>query len=136
MAKSEVITLRISEEIKGKLKKVFGEGVTTSEMIRNTIDSYLADISKAEKGIVRIDLPVNLLEGEDLRNLYNDICELEKKTTESTINLGHEYELDHLKAVQNAKNLLIAHMSIERGREENKKSIKELEIKINEQKEI
>lgn len=126
MAKSEVVTLRISEEIKEQLKKVFGEGVTTSDMIRNTIRAYLDNISKAEKGIMSIDLPINLLKGEELKNLYNDVCELEKKTTENIINLGYEYDLDYLKAIQSAKNLLVAHMSIEHATNGNKKELEKL----------
>lgn len=118
MAKSEVVTLRISEEIKEQLKKVFGEGVTTSDMIRNTISTYLDTIAKAEKGIMPIELPVNLLKGDDLKNIYNDICELELKVTENIIKLGYEYDLDYLKAIQKAKNLLISHMSIEYGSNE------------------
>lgn len=118
MAKSEVVTLRISEETKKQLKKVFGEDVTTSDMIRNTISTYLDGISKAEKGIVPIELPINLLKGDDLKNIYNDICELELKVTENIIKLGYEYDLDYLKAIQKAKNLLISHMSIEYGRNE------------------
>lgn len=129
MAKSEVVTLRISEETKEQLKKVFGENVTTSDMIRNTISTYLDGIAKAEKGIVPIELPVNLLKGDDLKKIYNDICELELKVTENIIKLGYEYDLDYLKVIQNAKNLLISHMSIEYGSKENKKSLEELKSK-------
>lgn len=117
MAKSEVVTLRISEETKEQLKKVFGEDVTTSDMIRNTISTYLYGITKAEKGIIPIELPVNLLKGDDLKKIYNDICELELKVTENIIKLGYEYDLDYLKVIQNSKNLLISHMSIEYGSE-------------------
>lgn len=117
MAKSEVVTLRISEETKEQLKKVFGENVTTSDMIRSTISTYLYTIEKAEKGIGIIELPFNLLKGDDLKKIYNDICELELKVTENIIKLGYEYDLDYLKVIQNAKNLLISHMSIEHGHE-------------------
>lgn len=129
MAKSEVVTLRISEETKEQLKKVFGENVTTSDMIRNTISTYLDGIAKSEKGILAIELPVNLLKGDDLKKIYNDICELELKVTENIIKLGYEYDLDYLKVIQNAKNLLISHMSIEYGSKENKKSLEELKSK-------
>lgn len=129
MAKSEVVTLRISEETKEQLKRVFGEDVTTSDMIRNTISTYLKSISNAEKGIISIDLPINLLKGEDLKNLYSDICELENKVTDNIIKLGYDYDLDYLKAIQNTKNLLISHMSIEYGSKENKKSIEKLKSK-------
>lgn len=129
MAKSEVVTLRISEETKEQLKKVFGENVTTSDMIRNTISTYLDGIAKSEKGILPIELPVNLLKGDDLKKIYNDICELELKVTENIIKLGYEYDLDYLKVIQNAKNLLISHMSIEYGSKENKKSLEELKSK-------
>lgn len=134
MAKSEVVTLRITEETKEQLKKVFGEDVTTSDMIRNTISTYLDGIAKTEKGIVPIELPVNLLKGDDLKKIYNDICELELKVTENIIKLGYEYDLDYLKVIQNAKNLLISHMSIEYGSKENKKSLEELKSKIQKSK--
>lgn len=130
MAKSEVVTLRISEEIKEQLKKVFGDNVTTSDMIRNTITTYLDRIAKAEKGIVSIELPVNLLKGNDLGNIYNDICELERKVTENIIKLGYEYDLDYLEVIQNAKKVLVSHMSIEYGRKEIDKSIDRLKEKI------
>lgn len=130
MVKSEVVTLRISEDVKEQLSKIFGEGVTTSDMIRSTISSYIDDISKAEKGIVKIGLPVNLLKGDDLKNIYNDICQLENKVTEKIIDLGYEYDLDYLKTIQNTKNLLISYMSIEKASSENKKSIEHLKSKI------
>lgn len=130
MGKSEVVTLRISEEVKEKLKKVFGEGVTTSDMIRNTISTYLENISKFEKGIVSMDIPINLLKGDDLRNLYNDICQLENKVTENIIKLGYDYDLDYLEVIQNAKKILVSHMSIEYGRKEIDKSIDRLKEKI------
>lgn len=129
MAKSEVVTLRISEETKEQLKKVFDENVTTSDMIRNTISIYLDGVAKAEKGILPIELPVRLLKGDDLKKIYNDICELELKMTENIIKLGYEYDLDYLKVIQNAKNLLISYMSIEYGSKENKKSLEELKSK-------
>lgn len=128
MAKSEVVTLRISETTKEQLKKVFGEDVTTSDMIRSTISAYLDNIKKAEKGILPIELPVNLLKGDDLKKIYKDICELELKVTENIIKLGYEYDLDYLKAIQNSKNVLISHMSIEYGSKENKKSLEELNL--------
>ncbi len=130
MAKSEVVTLRISEETKKQLKKVFGEDVTTSDMIRNTITTYLDGITKVEKGIVPIELPVNLLKGNDLENIYNDICELEMKVTEKIIKLGYEYDLGYLEVIQNAKKILISQMSIEYGRKEMDKSIDRLKEKI------
>lgn len=130
MAKSEVVTLRITEEVKEQLKKVFGKNVTTSDMIRNTITTYLDRIAKAEKGIVSIELPVNLLKGNDLGNIYNDICELERKVTENIIKLGYEYDLDYLEVIQNAKKILVSHMSIEYGRKEIDKSIDRLKEKI------
>ena len=130
MAKSEVVTLRITEEVKEQLKKVFGKNVTTSDMIRNTITTYLDRIAKAEKGIVSIELPVNLLKGNDLGNIYNDICELERKVTENIIKLGYEYDLDYLEVIQNAKKILVSHMSIEYGRNEIDKSIDRLKEKI------
>lgn len=130
MAKSEVVTLRISEETKKQLKKVFGEDVTTSDMIRNTITTYLDGITKFEKGIVPIELPVNLLKGNDLENIYNDICELEMKVTEKIIKLGYEYDLGYLEVIQNAKKILISQMSIEYGRKEMDKSIDRLKEKI------
>lgn len=130
MAKSEVVTLRITEEVKEQLKKVFGKNVTTSDMIRNTITTYLDRIAKAEKGIVSIELPVNLLKGNDLENIYNDICELERKVTENIIKLGYEYDLDYLEVIQNAKKILVSHMSVEYGRKEIDKSIDRLKEKI------
>lgn len=126
MAKSEVVTLRISEEAKEQLKKVFGEGITTSDMIRSTISTYLKSVTNAEKGIVSIELPINLMESEDLKKLYNDICDIENKVTDNIIKLGFNYDLDYLKVIQNAKNLLVSHMSINNGSEENKKSIEKL----------
>lgn len=130
MAKSEVVTLRISEETKKQLKKVFGEDVTTSDMIRNTITTYLDGITKVEKGIVPIELPVNLLKGDDLKKIYNDICELEMKVTENIIKLGYEYDLGYLEVIQNAKKILVSHMSIEYGRRENDKSLEGLKTKV------
>lgn len=129
MAKSEVVTLRISEETKEQLKRVFGEGITTSDMIRNTIYTYLKSITNAEKGIVSIELPINLLESEDLKKLYKDICEMENKVTDNIIKLGYNYDLDYLKVIQNTKNLLVSHMSIKNGSEKNKKSIEKLKVK-------
>lgn len=126
MAKSEVVTLRISEEVKEQLKKVFGEGITTSDMIRSTISTYLKSVTNAEKGIVSIELPINLMESEDLKKLYNDICDIENKVTDNIIKLGFNYDLDYLKVIQNAKNLLVSHMSINNGSEENKKSNEKL----------
>lgn len=130
MAKSEVVTLRISEEAKEQLKKVFGEGITTSDMIRSTISTYLKSVTNAEKGIVSIELPINLMESEDLKKLYNDICDIENKVTDNIIKLGFNYDLDYLKVIQNAKNLLVSHMSINNGSEENKKSIEKLNEKL------
>jgi hypothetical protein len=127
---NDVVTLRISDEAKEKLRKVYGENATTSDMIRGAIDSFLEGIDKAQKGIVSIELPVNCLKGEDLKNLYNDVCELEQKTTNSVISSGHDYDLDYLKALQGAKNLLVAHMSIEHGSQENKKELQELKDQI------
>lgn len=129
MAKSEVVTLRITEEVKEQLKKVFGKNVTTSDMIRNTITTYLDGITKVEKGIIPIELPVNLLKGNDLENIYNDICELEMKVTEKIIKLGYEYDLGYLEVIQNAKKILISQMSIEYGRKEMDKSIDRLKEK-------
>lgn len=134
MAKSEVVTLRISEETKEQLKKVFGEDVTTSDMIRSTISTYLYTIEKAEKGIGTIELPFNILKGDDLKKIYNDICELELKVTENIIKLGYEYDLEYLKVIQKSKNSLIEHMSIEYGSKENKKSLEELNSKLQELK--
>lgn len=130
MAKSEVVTLRISEEAKEQLKKVFGEGITTSDMIRSTISTYLKSVTNAEKGIVSIELPINLMESENLKKLYNDICDIENKVTDNIIKLGFNYDLDYLKVIQNAKNLLVSHMSINNGSEENKKSIEKLNEKL------
>lgn len=135
MAKSEVVTLRISEEVKEQLKKVFGEGITTSDMIRSTISTYLKSVTNAEKGIVSIELPINLMESEDLKKLYNDICDIENKVTDNIIKLGFNYDLDYLKVIQNAKNLLVSHMSINNGSEENKKSIEKLNEKLKAAKE-
>lgn len=135
MAKSEVVTLRISEEAKEQLKKVFGEGITTSDMIRSTISTYLKSVTNAEKGIVSIELPINLMESEDLKKLYNDICDIENKVTDNIIKLGFNYDLDYLKVIQNAKNLLVSHMSINNGSEENKKSIEKLNEKLKAAKE-
>lgn len=135
MAKSEVVTLRISEEAKEQLKKVFGEGITTSDMIRSTISTYLKSVTNAENGIVSIELPINLMESEDLKKLYNDICDIENKVTDNIIKLGFNYDLDYLKVIQNAKNLLVSHMSINNGSEENKKSIEKLNEKLKAAKE-
>lgn len=135
MAKSEVVTLRISEEAKEQLKKVFGEGITTSDMIRSTISTYLKSVTNAEKGIVSIELPINLMESEDLKKIYNDICDIENKVTDNIIKLGFNYDLDYLKVIQNAKNLLVSHMSINNGSEENKKSIEKLNEKLKAAKE-
>lgn len=130
MAKSEVVTLRISEETKEQLEKVFGEDITTSDMIRNTIFTYLKSFTDAEKGIVPIELPIRLLDSDDLKKLYKDICDIENKVTDNIIKLGYNYDLDYLKVIQNAKNLLVSYMSINNGREENKKSIEKLNEKL------
>lgn len=115
---NEVVSLRISEEVKTKLQKVFSEEKTTSEIIRATIESYLGEIERADKGIINFEVPVNCLNGEDLRAFYKDICELEVKVTQSVIESGYDYNLDYVKAIQRTKNTLIAHMSIENGSKE------------------
>lgn len=126
---NEVITLRISDEVKQKLRKVYGENATISEMVRGSINSFLEGIDKTQKGIVSIELPVNCLKGEDLKNLYNDICELEQKTTNNVIKSGYDYDLDYLKAIQRSKNLLVSHMSINHASENNKKQLEEIKDK-------
>lgn len=134
MAKNDVVTLRITDEVKEKLRKVYGDNVTTSDMIRGSIESFLEQIDKAQKGIMSIEIPINCLKGEDLKNIYNDVCEIERKTTDSVISLGYEYDLDYLKAIQGSKNLLVSHMSIEHGSQENKKELEELKDQIKKNK--
>lgn len=130
MAKSEVVTLRISTEVRKELEKVFGADTTTSDMIRQSIDSYLEKIKRAEKGIVSMDLPVNLLKGDDLKELFECVSKLEQRTTQEVIKKGFDYDLEYLKAIQDSKNLLVSHMSIDNAACKNKKDIEKLKKTI------
>ena len=132
---NEVVSLRISDKTKEMLQKVFGQNMTTSEMIRATIDTYLSKIKKTEMGIIDFEIPINCLNEDELKKFYADVCEMEKKIVNSVIDSGYEYNLDYIKAIQNTKNALIAHLSIENGAKYNSENREKLNSLIREKRE-
>lgn len=128
--KTELVTFRISEEDKEKIKKIF-PGKNNSEIIRNSLEYFTEDCRRSNKGIVPLYIPIDLLNGEDLKLFYKYMCNLENKITEKVIELGYDYDFEYLKVIQDAKKILLTRICIEKGNDENLADIENLKNNIN-----
>lgn len=113
MAKTEVVTLRVSDDVKHQLKKVFGEDATISDMVRGCINNYLDMIAEVEADIATVKIPMEYVLKEEVQELYSFIRNLEDKISNRIIEHGNLEELEGLKGLdglrilQNTKNTLI-----------------------------
>lgn len=113
MAKTEVVTLRVSEDVKKELKKAFGENATISDMVRGCIDNYLNKIAEIESGIAIVKVPMEHVSIEEADELYTIFRDLEDKVSSRIIKHSKPEDLEGLRGLeglrllQETKNSLI-----------------------------
>lgn len=113
MAKTEVVTLRVSEDVKKELKKAFGENATISDMVRGCIDNYLNKIEEIESGIAIVKVPMEHVSIEEADELYTIFRDLEDKVSSRIIKHSKPEDLEGLRGLeglrllQETKNSLI-----------------------------
>lgn len=116
MAKTEVVTLRVSEDAKKELRRIFGESKTISDMINTCIDNYMYKIAKLESGVATIEVPMEHVSIEEAEDLYAMFRDLEDKIYKRIVEHSNPEDFEGLKGLEGLKLLQNTKNSVMRAR--------------------
>lgn len=116
MAKTEVVTLRVSEDAKKELRRIFGESKTISDMINTCIEHYMYKVAKIESGVATIEVPMEHVSVEETEELYAIFRDLEDKLYKRIIEHSNPEDFEGLRGLEGLKLLQNTKHSVVRAR--------------------